>query len=136
MCFSRTGLSVCHDGPVEAIKDIIEDWVPNAIEDFFLCAVHVEHVIIHERNILHFCILYYELSVFVDAMQARGVAIDLFCVEGPKSTKNFNVSFSFHTKYYGKVIMHQKTEFYPSFFSLPLKNTKHKKYVCISGFQF
>jgi hypothetical protein len=125
-------LSICHDGSVEAIEDIVEDWISNAIKDFLLCAVHVEDVIIHERNVLRFCVFYYELRLFVDAVQTRGIAFDLFCVEGSKSAKNFNVSFSFHTKYYGKVITPQKTEFHSSFFSLML--SKFQKLKSMFGF--
>jgi hypothetical protein len=44
------------------------------------------------------------LGLLIDAVKSSGVAFNLFRIEWSKSAKNFNVSFSFHTKYYDETI--------------------------------
>jgi len=59
MRFSRTGLSICHDGAIESIEDIVENWISDIFEDLLLSAVHIEDMIEHEGDVFRFMVFYY-----------------------------------------------------------------------------
>lgn len=90
----RTGLPVGHYGSMKPIENIVEYWTSNLLEDFFLSAFHVEHVVIHEGHIFGSGITDDELGSFVDAVEPSGVGCHFLAVEGSKPAEHLDVSLS------------------------------------------
>lgn len=71
--FAGAGLSVGHDGAVETLDDVVEDWSGYLIKDFILSGVHVEHFVVHEGHLACSDVFDEELRVVVDVVQAAGI---------------------------------------------------------------
>lgn len=52
MRFTRTGLPIRHNSPIEAIKDIPEHRLPDTLVHLFLGAIAIEDGIEHERDFI------------------------------------------------------------------------------------
>lgn len=54
MCFSRAGLSICHNGSVESIKDVLKYRETNLLKDFLLIRCDIKCMIEHEWYFINF----------------------------------------------------------------------------------
>ncbi len=92
MCFSWAGLTVGHDGPMKSIKYIIEDRPTYFLKYLLLCAVNIEDMIKHERNLLRSHILNDQLSFIIYSMYFCRSSNRLLRVEWSKTREDLNVS--------------------------------------------
>ena len=92
MRLSRASLSVGHDSTMKSLQNVIEDWLANLFEDFFLSGIHLEYTIEHEADFFSLNIFDYELSVLVGAVKPCRIVSQLFRVVGSKSTEHFYIA--------------------------------------------
>ena len=69
VCFSRAGLSIGHDGPIEAVQNVGKYRFPDMLKHPFLSRVNVKHMVEHEADRFILQPFYYELFVFRNPVQ-------------------------------------------------------------------
>lgn len=82
---------------MEAIQDVVDDWLSDLLEDLFLSAVDVEYLVEHEGDALGLvAVLDDQLIALADSMKDRWVGGQLFGVERPETAEDFDVSLTLH----------------------------------------